>query len=59
MTIHIINENDNRPQFTRAAYNFNVTENNKPGQIVGVINATDDDGDKLSYTSNNTGMNKT
>ena len=56
MTIHLINVNDNHPQFTRAVYNFNVTENNKPGQLVGVIDATDADGDVLSYTSSNSSM---
>ena len=56
VTIHLINQNDNHPKFTRAVYNFNVTENNKPGQIIGVINATDADGDVLSYTWDNKSM---
>ena len=51
-----MNQNDNNPKFTRAVYNFNVTENNPPGQIIGAINATDADGDVLSYIWDNKSM---
>ena len=56
MIIHLINQNDNHPKFSRTVYNFNVTENNKPGQIIGVINATDADGDVLTYIWDNKSM---
>ena len=48
-----MNKNDHSPKFVKEAYRFNVTENNKPGYVIGTVNATDADGDILTYALDN------
>ena len=43
VTIHILDVNDNAPQFDVNLYNFSVKENSNTGTTVGVVMATDSD----------------
>ncbi|XP_078576868.1 protocadherin Fat 4-like isoform X2 [Branchiostoma floridae x Branchiostoma japonicum] len=47
--ILVVNENDNAPVFQNTTYNFEVYENERRS-FVGMVRATDLDGDSLSYT---------
>eukprot|EP00058_Branchiostoma_floridae_P010537 XP_002596025.1 hypothetical protein BRAFLDRAFT_84111 [Branchiostoma floridae] len=48
--ILVVNENDNTPVFQNTTYNFEVYENERRSSFVGMVRATDLDGDSLSYT---------
>ncbi|XP_035670182.1 protocadherin Fat 4-like, partial [Branchiostoma floridae] len=48
--ILVVNENDNAPVFQNTTYNFEVYENERRSSSVGMVRATDLDGDSLSYT---------
>ena len=41
IVVLVIDANDNAPMFERSHYNFTVTENEKPGYVLGTIVATD------------------
>lgn len=41
--IHILDVNDNAPQFDMTLYNFSVAEHSSMGTLVGIVSATDDD----------------
>ncbi|XP_060803701.1 protein dachsous [Amyelois transitella] len=43
LIVNVIDANDNEPVFSKAAYEFKVEENLKPGAFVGKISATDED----------------
>ena len=43
ITINIMDQNDNLPEFDMSVYNFNVDEGVQPLHIVGTVSATDDD----------------
>ena len=47
--ISILNVNDNSPQFIDS-YNFTVMEDAQVSTIIGMIHATDDDGDNITYS---------
>ena len=47
--ISILNVNDNSPQFIDS-YNFTVMEDAQMSTIIGMIHATDDDGDDITYS---------
>ncbi|XP_066303811.1 protocadherin Fat 4-like isoform X2 [Branchiostoma lanceolatum] len=48
--ILVVNENDNAPVFQNTTYNFEVYENERRNTFVGMVPASDLDGDTLSYT---------
>lgn len=56
VTVHLLNENDNIPQFNSSVYHFDAKENNSVPVLLGQILATDADGDRLIYGCDNTGM---
>ncbi|XP_059476479.1 cadherin-related tumor suppressor [Neocloeon triangulifer] len=41
VVIHVIDENDNKPEFTNGTFNFFVRENQPPDTFVGKLTATD------------------
>ncbi|XP_065342592.1 cadherin-related tumor suppressor [Cloeon dipterum] len=41
VVIHVIDENDNKPEFTNSSFNFYVRENQPPDTFVGKLTATD------------------
>jgi Cadherin domain len=41
VVIHVIDENDNKPEFTNSTFNFYVRENQPPDTFVGKLTATD------------------
>nr|XP_018915731.1 PREDICTED: cadherin-related tumor suppressor [Bemisia tabaci] len=41
VVIHVIDENDNRPEFTNSTFNFRIKENEPPDSFVGKLTATD------------------
>lgn len=43
VVIHVIDENDNRPQFTNSTFKFYIRENEPPDSFVGKLTATDED----------------
>ncbi|XP_017783736.1 PREDICTED: cadherin-related tumor suppressor [Nicrophorus vespilloides] len=43
VVIHVIDENDNSPQFTNTTFTFNIPENEPPDSFVGKLTATDKD----------------
>lgn len=43
VVIHVIDENDNAPQFTNATFTFNIAENEPVDSFVGKLTATDRD----------------
>lgn len=43
VVIHVIDENDNPPQFTNSTFTFQVLENQPPDSFVGKLTATDKD----------------
>ncbi|XP_057655100.1 cadherin-related tumor suppressor [Diorhabda carinulata] len=43
VVIHVIDENDNSPQFTNQTFIFNIRENEPPDSFVGKLTATDKD----------------
>ncbi|KYB27849.1 cadherin-related tumor suppressor [Tribolium castaneum] len=43
VVIHVIDENDNSPEFTNASFSFNIRENEPPDSFVGKLTATDRD----------------
>lgn len=43
VTIHILDSNDNRPRFLNQTYSFYVSENDRPGQKIGAVKASDAD----------------
>lgn len=43
VVVHIIDENDNAPQFTNSSFTFHVKENDLPDTFVGKLSATDRD----------------
>lgn len=47
--ISILNVNDNSPKFIDS-YNFTVMEDAQVSTIIGMIHATDDDGDNITYS---------
>ena len=50
MTVQILNKNDNSPVFEKSSYDFSIPENNKVGDVLGNVTATDADGTPLQYT---------
>lgn len=47
VVIHVIDENDNAPQFTNTTFTFQVQENQPVDAFVGKLSATDKDIGKL------------
>lgn len=43
VVIHVIDENDNKPQFTNGTFTFYIRENEPPDSFVGKLTATDKD----------------
>lgn len=43
VVIHVIDENDNSPQFTNSTFSFSIRENEPPDSFVGKLTATDRD----------------
>lgn len=43
VTIHVLDENDNAPQFTNATFTFSINENEPPDTFVGKLTANDRD----------------
>ena len=43
VSVNILDVNDNKPQFTQNAYEFDVAENEESGTIVGKVTAFDED----------------
>lgn len=43
VVIHVIDENDNSPQFTNSTFSFSIRENEPPDSFVGKLTATDKD----------------
>ena len=43
VSVNVLDSNDNKPQFTQNAYEFDVAENEESGTIVGKVNAFDED----------------
>ncbi|KAJ8896893.1 hypothetical protein PR048_002239 [Dryococelus australis] len=43
LVVHVIDENDNSPQFTNTTFSFHVMENEPPDSFVGKLTATDAD----------------
>lgn len=43
VVIHVIDENDNSPEFTNTSFTFNIRENESPDSFVGKLTATDRD----------------
>lgn len=43
VVIHVIDENDNRPEFTNSTFAFHIRENEPPDSFVGKVAATDKD----------------
>ncbi|KAF2894632.1 hypothetical protein ILUMI_11530 [Ignelater luminosus] len=43
VVIHVIDENDNRPEFTNNTFTFSIRENEPPDSFVGKLTATDRD----------------
>lgn len=43
VVIHVVDENDNRPEFTNSTFTFHVLENEPPDSFVGKLTATDSD----------------
>uniref|UniRef100_A0A7M5X211 Cadherin domain-containing protein n=2 Tax=Clytia hemisphaerica TaxID=252671 RepID=A0A7M5X211_9CNID len=41
--VNILDVNDNNPLFTQNAYNYNISEATRPGQIITILQATDRD----------------
>lgn len=57
VTIHVIDENDNAPQFTNSTFTFSIAENEPIDSFVGKLTATDRDigrNAELIYTLSNT-----
>ncbi|KAI8521410.1 hypothetical protein Bbelb_011640 [Branchiostoma belcheri] len=48
--ILVVNENDNPPVFQDTTYIFDVYENERKSSFVGMVHASDLDGDNLNYT---------
>ncbi|KAF5275554.1 hypothetical protein FQR65_LT04157 [Abscondita terminalis] len=43
VVIHVIDENDNRPEFTNSTFTFSIRENEPPDSFVGKLTASDRD----------------
>lgn len=43
VVIHVIDENDNKPEFTNSTFKFYIRENEPPDSFVGKLTATDND----------------
>jgi len=43
LVVHVIDENDNSPQFTNSTFTFHIVENEPPDSFVGKLAAFDDD----------------
>ena len=43
VSVNVLDSNDNKPQFSQNAYEFDVAENEESGTIVGKVNAFDED----------------
>ena len=43
VVIHVIDENDNKPEFTNTTFRFYIRENEPPDSFVGKLTATDND----------------
>lgn len=43
VVIHVIDENDNRPEFTNSTFTFHISENEPPDSFVGKLTAVDSD----------------
>ncbi|KAK6636218.1 hypothetical protein RUM43_009876 [Polyplax serrata] len=43
VVIHVIDENDNRPEFTNSTFTFHIFENEPPDSFVGKLTAVDSD----------------
>ncbi|BES88261.1 Cadherin domain [Nesidiocoris tenuis] len=58
VVIHVIDENDNRPEFTNSTFRFYILENEPVDTFVGKLTATDDDigrNAELIYSTSNGG----
>jgi len=51
--VHVLNLNDETPSFTASLYNFTLRENNAKARPIGAVNATDPDGDQLTFAFQN------
>ena len=48
--VHVLNANDNPPEFSVDAYDFQIVENMAGGSTVGTVVATDRDRDIVTYS---------
>ena len=57
MKLTVLNVNDNVPVFEKNEYRFNINENQPAGTLLGMVTASDGDGDLLKYkfTGDSTG----
>ena len=49
MRVHVLNVNDNPPEFSEEAYEFHIPENMAGGSRVGMVMAIDRDSDIVTY----------
>lgn len=57
--VHLLNVNDESPVFEDLPYNFTIPENNRIGEIVGTVYASDvDDLDPIIYRIVNPSVGK-
>ena len=49
----MLNLNDETPSFTATLYNLTLRENNAKDRPIGAVNATDPDGDNLTFAFQN------
>jgi len=53
IAVHVFNLNDEKPSFTASLYNLTLRENNMKDRLIGAVNATDPDGDQLTFAFQN------
>lgn len=53
VVITVLNENDNPPRFNQTKFEFKIIENEPINTIVGIVQATDKDGDTIYFVLNN------
>ncbi|CAG2053736.1 unnamed protein product [Timema podura] len=61
VTVHLLDANDNLPQFALSSYRFRVSEDVKPGKLISNLSATDKDSGnfgKLTYAIKGFGAEK-
>ena len=54
----MLNVNDNMPVFGKSEYRFDVNENQPTGTLLGIVSASDGDGDTLTYSLQDNSQSK-